>query len=453
MRLFVASLLALLPFLMTGQELPQYVDNSTNKYFPPIIDQSGGSCAQASSIGYVFTYEMNRLLDRDASASPANRFSYQFIWNLVNDGVDQGGFAEDGLFVAMRSGAMTEEDFSTLTTSAFTWPSGFEKYHNALRYRVARFVRFERDVDTYKRYLAGSDGRPGGILSFFGNCFGWNMLKDYDGPSGTGYKALVTSLPNDGAHAMTIVGYDDLVTFTDDSGVKHEGAFIVANSWGTRSHDRGRFYYPYDFFRDKSVSSRILSDDAITAEVKYQEPRILFKLTIDYTSRDDLSYNIGATDKVSAGIPENYYLQTGMSNKGGDHYMRGTYDKAPLEFALDLTDNIPSSDPDYCRYFLKIVRSARGKVKGEGSLVALSVIDYRSGTPVEYKYRGHLPHPLVDGENYFVIGLVPRYTVSCSPVRLATDTPLYMKTASGNKAKVTISRTGLNAKLQYTVTK
>ena len=266
-------------------------------------------------------------------------------------------------------------------------------------------------------------------------------------------QALVTSLPNDGGHAMTIVGYDDLVTFTDDSGVKHEGAFIVANSWGTWSHDRGRFYYPYDFFRDKSVISRILSDDAITAEVKYQEPRILFKLTIDYTSRDDLSYNIGATDKVSAGIPENYYLQTGMSNKGGDHYMRGTYDKAPLEFALDLTDNIPSSDPDYCRYFLKIVRSARGKVKGEGSLVALSVIDYRSGTPVEYKYRGHLPQPLVDGENYFVIGLVPRYTVSCSPVRLATDTPFYMKTASGNKAKLTISRTGLNAKLQYTVTK
>ena len=165
---------------MTGQELPQYVDNSTNKYFPPIIDQSGGSCAQASSIGYVFTYEMNRLLDRDASASPANRFSYQFIWNLVNDGVDQGGFAEDGLFVAMRSGAMTEEDFSTLTMSSFTWPSGFEKYHNALRYRVARFVRFERDVDTYKRYLAGSAGRPGGILSFSGNCYGWNMLKDYD---------------------------------------------------------------------------------------------------------------------------------------------------------------------------------------------------------------------------------------------------------------------------------
>lgn len=438
--------------LAGGQELPQYVDNTINKYFPPVIDQQGGSCAQASSIGYVFTYEMNRYLDRDASASPANRFSYLYIWNLVNDGLNQGGFAEDGLFVAMRSGAMTEEDFSTLSTMAFTWPSGFEKYHNALRYRVAKFVKFQSDVDELKAYLAGSDGKPGGILSFAGNCYGWDMVSNYSGPSGTGYKALVTTLPNDGAHAMTIAGYDDLVTFTDASGKQHDGAFIVINSWGTTSHDRGRFYYPYDFFRDKSVPSRVLSDEFITAEVLYREPQILFKLTLDYTSRNDLAYHIGATDKVSASIPDNYYFQSGMSNKGGDHYMRGTYDHEPLEFAFDLTDNIPSTNPDYCRYFLKIVRSARGTTKGSGTLNALSVIDYRSGKPVEYKYRGPLPQPIEDGDNWFMIGLVPRFSVSCSPVRV-TSNPLYMKTASGDKARVDIIKDGNKTKLKYTVTK
>lgn len=442
-----------LPFLMNGQELPKYVDNSINKYFPPIIDQSGGSCAQASSIGYVFTYEMNRYLDRDANASPANRFNYQYVWNLVNDGIDQGGFAEDGLFVAMRSGAMTEEDFHPAAMTAFTWPSGYEKYHNAFRYRVSRFVRFDRDVDAYKKYLAGSDGRPGGILSFSGHCYGWNMVRDYDGPSGTGYKALVTTAPDEGAHAMTIVGYDDLVTYTDADGKKHEGAFIVANTWGTWAHDRGRFYYPYDFFRNRAYPSRVLSDDAITAEVKVQEPRIMYKLTIDYTSRNDLAYSIGATERTSSDAPDSYYLQTAMSNKGGDHYMRGNYDKEPLEFALDLTDHIPSSDPDYCRYFLRIVRSAKGKVKGNGTLNALSVIDYRSGTPVEYKYRGHLPQPIEDGDNYFVISLIPRYMLSCSDVRVKTDVPLYLKTALGQNAKVVLIRDGVNAKLQYSVTK
>lgn len=451
MRRILSALLLLLPILTYGQELlPPYVDNSTNKYFPPLIDQAGGSCAQASSIGYVFTYEMNRYLDRDAS-SPANRFSYQFIWNLVNDGIDQGGFAEDGLFVAMRSGAMTEEDFSTIATSAFTWPSGFEKYHNALRYRVSRFVNFSKDVDTYKRYLAGSDGKPGGVLSFSGHCFGWEMMDDYSGPSGTGYKALVTKLPNDGSHAMTIVGYDDLVSYKDKYGTQHDGAFIVVNSWGARAHDNGHYYYPYDFFRE-TLSPRVISEDAITAEVKYQEPKILFKLTIEYTSRDDLAYNIGATDKAESRVPDNFYYQSGMSNKGGDHYMRGTYDKKPLEFALDLTDNIPSSDPDYCRYFLKIVRTVRGRVKGEGSLHALSVIDYRSGKPVEYKYRGKLPQEIKDGDNWFVISLVPLFRVSCSPVRVS-ENPLYLKTASGEKATLRISGKGAATKINYTLKK
>ena len=61
-----------------GVTLPEAVDNSKSKFFPPVINQDGGSCAQASSIGYVFTYEVNRLLNRDASASADNRFAYKF---------------------------------------------------------------------------------------------------------------------------------------------------------------------------------------------------------------------------------------------------------------------------------------------------------------------------------------------------------------------------------------
>ena len=37
------------------------MDNSTSIHFPPIFNQYGFSCNQASSIGYVFTYEINRL--------------------------------------------------------------------------------------------------------------------------------------------------------------------------------------------------------------------------------------------------------------------------------------------------------------------------------------------------------------------------------------------------------
>ncbi len=81
--------------MRVSSDLPVSVDNSLNKYFPPLIDQKGGSCAQASAIGYMFTYEINRLLDRDASATPANRFSYQYTYNLVNEGKDNGSFGWD----------------------------------------------------------------------------------------------------------------------------------------------------------------------------------------------------------------------------------------------------------------------------------------------------------------------------------------------------------------------
>lgn len=72
------TIIAVAAFLVLGagavsvraqESMPAGVDNSKLKYFPPLINQIGGSCAQASYIGYMFTYEMNRLLDRDASAS------------------------------------------------------------------------------------------------------------------------------------------------------------------------------------------------------------------------------------------------------------------------------------------------------------------------------------------------------------------------------------------------
>ena len=65
------------------QTPPSSVDNSLLKYFPTVIDQIGGSCAQASYIGYMFTYEMNRLLDRDGS-TPDHQFSYLYTFTLQN---------------------------------------------------------------------------------------------------------------------------------------------------------------------------------------------------------------------------------------------------------------------------------------------------------------------------------------------------------------------------------
>ena len=70
-------------------DLPQYIDNSLSDYFPDIVSQYGGSCAQAAGIHYLFTYEMNRTLDRKVKSNKKeNTFSYRWIWNLLNGGKD-----------------------------------------------------------------------------------------------------------------------------------------------------------------------------------------------------------------------------------------------------------------------------------------------------------------------------------------------------------------------------
>ena len=40
------------PKIKISKDLPSRVDNSTQPYFRPIFNQVGGSCAQASGVGY-----------------------------------------------------------------------------------------------------------------------------------------------------------------------------------------------------------------------------------------------------------------------------------------------------------------------------------------------------------------------------------------------------------------
>lgn len=84
-----------------------------------------------------------------------------------------------------------------------------------------------------KRWLydAGDGSAAGGVLTFSAMSSGWDIDDDYQGPSLTGYHSLLKGLATDGAHALTIAGYDDTVVYTDAQGTPHTGAFIVVNSW------------------------------------------------------------------------------------------------------------------------------------------------------------------------------------------------------------------------------
>ena len=452
-------------------ELPKSVDNSLLMYFPPVINQQGGSCAQASGIGYMFTYEINRLLGRDAKASSDNRFAYLFTWNFVNEGGDNGGFVDEGLGIAKNFGVMTERDFTYAYVYQYRWASGFEKYHNAARYRVKRINKFDCTTDDeltiIKRYLYdhGDGSSTGGLVTFSTESSDWKINNSYEGPSLTGYKSMLTALATQGAHALTIAGYDDTVEYVDNDGQIHLGAFIVVNTWGTWWADNGRFYLPYYFFTHrKGFWDQTLSTTMQGCDVYVHEPKIMFKLQLDYTSRNDLRLTYGAATVPYALSPQNWYNSIILYNQGGDHPMRGSVssdDASQLEVGIDYSDHIADNEAVYGKYFFNVVRGSYGTKLGEGTIDYLSVIDYRSDQPVEYVCRGIAGTPLKTGSNQFVIsGLYPGH-FSASPVAVkvsATGQPdptttYIVRTANGRFAKMQLTGNAENMQMKYTILK
>ena len=459
--LFATSCLAISSAMASGG-LPDGVDNSKSKYFPPIINQQGGSCAQASYIGYMFTYEMNRLLDRDASASPANRFSYFYTWNFVNDGYDQGSFGPDGIKLALGNGIITEQDFPENAAYKFKWASGYEKYLNAIHYRASavEFIEVKNleGLNKVRRYLYdhNEESRSGGIVTFSSKAQNWIFDNNYSGPSATGYSCLLTKLATEGSHAMTIVGYDDLVDFNAPDGTVSKGAFIVCNSWGQDYHDRGRFYLPYWFWLQSGRDTAQLGTDVVTVKPSYKAPSIVFRVSMDCDSRNDIGIRCGFSDRLNDKYPATAYDVSIFDYQGGDHPMQGMGMSDNIEFALDFSSALPKINTDKPAYFLIISRNKRGsKAARVAKLNMLQVYDYRTMPAKVHTYDimadsrniSGKGAELASGENVFRILTADAPKISCNTVDWINpqtsniySSTYIVRTAKGKYAKMRVMK-------------
>lgn len=421
-----------------AEGLPSSVDNSLQKWFPPVIDQTGGSCAQASYIGYMFTYEINRLLDRDASL-PENRFSYLYTWNFVNDGIDQGSWGLNGIQLALTNGIMPDHLFPTQSyVGQFKWASGYDNYLEAIHYKALRIttidVTSQEGVDKVRASLAG-----GHIVTFSGHSGGWS-IRSYSGPSETSYKEIITSLPTYGSHAMTIVGYDDSVEFSAPDGTTSKGAFIMCNTWGTLWGDNGRVYYPYYFFVNKRDGSA-LSLDMASVEVEYVEPQLVFRVEVECDSRDDLAFMMGIADGPSKTAPMHNYTAGIANHAGGDHPMQGSGQSARIEFGFDFSPYVERlSEMANPKFFLTVQRNKRGSQAATyARLLGFSVYDYRTTPETVLNYDISEPVELQSGNNVFGIAST---AVSYNPVNwLDKDgkpvgDPFVFRAADGTKYKL-----------------
>lgn len=430
-------------------ELPLSVDHNKSSYFPPIISQIGGSCAQASTIGYMCTYELNRLLDRPADR-PEHRLSYLFTWNLINGGIDQGSIGKDGMDIAFNSGLMSEADFPSQTSPyQFKWATGYDKYYRALQNRVVKFnditVDSEEGVLQLKQYLYNKNkpGESGGIVIFSSQAEGWIFNDNYNGPSETGYTSLLTRLATNGPHGMTITGYDDLIEFTAPDGSLQKGAFIVTNTHGTFRHDHGKFYLPYWFFTHNDQTEN-LSPLVVGADMATSHPQLLFKVNFEYSSRDDLEFRLGVSPNPTDHLPVHDYQTSLFNHQGGDHPMQGAYAEPAMEVAFDFSRRIPLVEKmETPTYFLSIIRANRGSVHGKGKLYSVSVYDYRKDAEhpeIHTQHFGGIEIP--EGKSVYRIPTTEAEKCSCSPVEWLSQNgkpvaaPFVIKTAKGKYAKV-----------------
>lgn len=428
--------------------LPYMVDNSTSIYFRPIFNQADGSCAQASGIGYHYTYEVNRIRGL-ASNTTANQYPSHFTYNFLNDGSgENGSWYYEGWDIVKEMGVPSVAEYGGMSTGGATrWLSGYDTYYSAMGNRLIDYhsinIRNESGLETLKNYLYdhGSNDKPGGLANFsvytdeteFGTI-----------PPATeeGGKQIIVKWGADGGHALTIVGYNDSVKYdfngdgkyTNDVDINNDlvvnmkdwevGALKFANSWGTSWGDDGFCYLPYRLLALNEGNGGISSDYVFTIEAKKQTtPKLAVELDLNYTSRKNLKIYVGLMNTITSPTADKETEFLAFTNKGGDFYMQGGRTKEAnkhISIGLDITP-LKSSFTSGSKLVV-YVNESDGSNKHEGIIERCIVHDYETGkeynaTPDNYPIFGLRNVVVVHGDE----SLIPKINEDELPMGAAGE--------------------------------
>jgi len=204
--------------------IPASVDLSG--MFPPPGNQGSQLSCAGWALGYaMMSYYQNKEFNRNAKL-PANQMSPSYIYNQINEGIDDGAHISDALKLlfthgvcSLKSMPYNEKDFSAQ-------PS-YMQHREALKYKIKGWG-YIGTAAQIKAYLAAGDvvtlAFP--VYEDFYNLSAGNPI--YGAYKGKYY----------GEHAVCIVGYDDA-----------RGAFKAVNSWGAKWGLSGYAYIAYDLVK------------------------------------------------------------------------------------------------------------------------------------------------------------------------------------------------------------
>jgi hypothetical protein len=396
-----------LPVNFQKESLPPVVDNSLNKYFRPVFNQSNGSCGQASGVGYNFTYAINFARDLAANTTQT-QYPTHFTYNFLNGGADNGSFYFDGWEVINADGCPTVEAYGGLAAKGLTgWMSGYNNYYNGMKNRTLEVLTIDvstpEGVETLKAWMNDqlNGSSVGGLANFSGGVSG-SFKMDVLSP-GTPEQGIsvITYWDSEVNHAMTFVGYNDNICYDfngdgeytnnkdiDGNGILdlrdwEVGALIMVNSWGPAFGNGGKAYVPYKLLAEPKTNGGIGSSivHVLRAKALYA-PKATIKATITYTSREKLRITAGVSANPSATKPD-YTLQVPIFNfQGGNQYMQGGTSlnaNKTIEIGLDITPLLSYiNSAQEARYFL-VVEEKDPSNSYFGTIGNFSVFDYTNG--------------------------------------------------------------------------
>ncbi|MFH1120750.1 MAG: T9SS type A sorting domain-containing protein [Bacteroidota bacterium] len=367
-----------------SRDLPTTLDNSTLPWFRPVFSQDGGSCGQASGIGYNFTYEMDYVRGIAANTT-TNQYPTHYTWDFLNGGEGGGSWYFDGWQIIAANGCPNVETYGGSLSSGGDrrWMSGYDNYMSGMSNRMLEVMTIdvsdEEGLLTLKQWLYDRlDGSSTGGLANFSagvsDVFSMNYL-----PAGTpnAGKLVITGWGEVVNHAMTFVGYDDNIRFdfnndgqytnnldiTGDGQVDLRdweiGGLLMVNSWGETFGNGGKVYVMYRTLALNVSEGGIWNNllHVIRTRADY-EPQLTLKTTLKHTSRQKIRIAVGVSPNTTDTKPAHVMEFPMFCNQGGDYYMQGGSSEADqsIEIGLDITPLLSFISPQQTsRFFLQVI--------------------------------------------------------------------------------------------------
>jgi len=384
--------------------LPDIHDNSIWPFLPPSFSQNGYSCGQASTVGYTFTYEINRARNIPGD-QPENQYPPDYTWNFFNKGQSNQGVCFYYSYEAIKSnGQPNVTDFGAMSGSYLTWMSGYEKYHNAMFNRLSEinsiYVGDPDGITVLKNWLYDhmEGSQYGGLANFYTDYYFFDHLPENTPEGG---KCVVSEWGPGTGHSMTIVGWNDSIRFdynndglyTNDMDINDDnivdmkdweiGGFKFVNSFGPLWADSSFCYMMYKTVAEEKQDGGIWNKSTYIIDVKEDyEPQLTFRVALKHIARNKLKVRSGISTDTTDLWPEHIHEFDIFNYQGGENYMQGnnTYEEQKtIEFGLDVTPLLSHVIPGQPAKFFLQIHEFDPDGSAAGKILNFSLVDYANG--------------------------------------------------------------------------